>query len=162
MPYGKIPNTTNGFGYISDPNLISSTGKFDPTKSYTDMVQDARSKGINNYDVEFHESADHLQRKNAESDLNFGEVRVLDQDGNIVILPYNKVQGSITYYQPGSFPFGSSTYIPKYEDSVYLSRSTNAIVNTPTYVTSNVGGGFCNKYKADPIQLEQQCNKINN
>jgi hypothetical protein len=72
------------------------------------------------------------------------------------------MQGNITYYQPGSFTYGASSYVPYYEDSVFLSRSNNrAIVNAPAYVTSEANSGFCNYNKSNPDQLELKCNALN-
>lgn len=70
--------------------------------------------------------------------------------------------GNIVYYQPGSFTYGSSSYIPYYEDSVFLSRSNKSIVNTPTYTDESAKGGFCSYYSIQPELLEQKCNQIDN
>jgi hypothetical protein len=68
--------------------------------------------------------------------------------------------GNIVYYQPGSFTYGASSYVPYYEDSVFLSRSNKAIVNAPTYVDTSAKGGFCNYYSTQPEIIEQKCNAI--
>jgi len=70
------------------------------------------------------------------------------------------VKGNIVYYQPGSFKYGPTSYVPYYEDSVYLSRSMNVPVNAPAYVSSAADAGFCNYYKSDPDQLEAKCNAV--
>lgn len=71
------------------------------------------------------------------------------------------VKGNIVYYQPGSFRYGASSYVPYYEDSVYLSRSMNAPVHSPAYYSSSAAdAGFCNYYKSDPDQLEAKCNAV--
>ena len=72
------------------------------------------------------------------------------------------MQGNLTYYQPGSFTYGASSYVPYYEDSVFLSRSNNrAIINAPVYVSSETNSGFCNYHKSNPDQLELKCNALN-
>jgi hypothetical protein len=68
--------------------------------------------------------------------------------------------GNIVYYQPGSYRYGASSYVPYYEDSVFLSRSNKAIVNAPTYVDTSSKGGFCSYYSLQPDLLEQKCNAI--
>ena len=93
------------------------------------------------------------------SDLSFGQVRVIDQYGNVVILPSAPVQSPITYYQPGSFPFGASTYIPKYEDSVYLSRLTQLATTAP-YVSSNAPKGACELNANYPDKQEEYCRTL--
>jgi hypothetical protein len=70
------------------------------------------------------------------------------------------VTGNIVYYQPGSYRYGASSYVPYYEDSVFLSRSNKAIVNSPTYVSSATQGGFCSYYSTQPDILEEKCNAI--
>jgi hypothetical protein len=68
--------------------------------------------------------------------------------------------GNIVYYQPGSFTYTSSSYVPYYEDSVFLSRTNKNIINTPTFVDSSVRGGFCSYYKTQPSAIEQKCNGL--
>jgi hypothetical protein len=123
---------------------------------------DAKTKyNSDNLNMEYH---DDLQATGSNNIYNtkMGSEKVYDVKGNLVDVVSNAVQGKIVYYQPGSYKYGATSYVPYYEDSVFLSRSTNTVVNTPTYVTSNAGGGFCNKYQNDHIKLEQQCNAINN
>jgi len=72
------------------------------------------------------------------------------------------VTGNMVYYQPGSFTYGASSYVPYYEDSVFLSRSNKAIVNAPSYVDTSAKGGFCSYYSLQPDLLEQKCNAIDN
>jgi len=153
LPYGKIPDTTKGWGYIKDPNLISQTGEFEAdTRQYGDIS--------NNYDITFHaDAATIMANDTTSSDLSFGQVRVIDQTGNVVILPSAPVQSPITYYQPGSFPFGASTYIPKYEDSVYLSRLTQLATTAP-YVSSNAPKGVCELNAKFPDKQEEYCRTL--
>lgn len=91
-----------------------------------------------------------------------GTAKVYDVSGNLIDIVSNKVQGNIVYYQPGSYKYGATSYVPYYEDSVYLSRTANTLTNTPIFIPTNVVRGFCNKYKNDSIKLEEQCNAINN
>lgn len=76
--------------------------------------------------------------------------------------PNTNLSGNIVYYQPGSFRYGASSYIPYYEDSVFLTRSNKSIVNTPAYVSSATQGGFCNYYSSQPDMIEEKCNAIDN
>lgn len=70
--------------------------------------------------------------------------------------------GNLVYYKPGSFTYGASSYVPYYEDSVFLSRSNKSIINVPTYVSTSTNGGFCSYYKSQPEILEQKCKQITN
>ena len=76
--------------------------------------------------------------------------------------PNTSLSGNIVYYQPGSFRYGASSYIPYYEDSVFLTRSNQTMVNTPTYVSSATQGGFCSYYNLQPNIIEEKCNAIDN
>jgi hypothetical protein len=114
---------------------------------------------IDNYNVEFHESANEIMNQNRLYDLSFGEVRVLDQTGNLVVLPAAKSQGSVTYYQPGEFPFGASTYIPNYEDSVYLSSIGFRSILGNTNAGRNSCGTMCKAYNDFKLQMDLQCNQ---
>jgi len=110
----QIADASTGYGAIPNPKLNLSAANFNYISSnYRDIAD--------NYDIQFHNDAEEIKRQNDMYDLNFGEMRVKDQNGNILILPKTNSQGSVTYYQPGEFPFGASTYVPNYEDSVYLS-----------------------------------------
>jgi hypothetical protein len=75
--------------------------------------------------------------------------------------------GTVTYNEPGYFRFGPSSYVPNYEDSVYLSRLTNIDWKTPVVdLASTTGisgarlGGFCSFNKTNPTQTELECNKL--
>lgn len=97
----------------------------------------------NNYDTVFHQEFP-------------DQTTTLPADKN------SKLTGNIVYYQPGSFRYGASSYIPYYEDSVFLSRSNKSIVNAPTYISSATQGGFCSYYGTQLDLLEQKCNAVDN
>jgi hypothetical protein len=78
----------------------------------------------NDYTTTYHASAEDIQKQGGMFDSSFGTVMVLDPCGNKVLIPYNPAQSLPIYYTPGSYLYGASTYVPSYEDSVYLSRST--------------------------------------
>jgi len=88
-------------------------------------------------------------------------IATLTANQNYIKIARSNVQGDINYYNPASFRFGtSSTYVPNYEDSVYLSRTTGQstigeILN-PAYML----GGMCDYYKNQPTQLEAACQKL--
>lgn len=152
LPYGKIQDPTKGYGYVGDSHLISQTGQFDfNNTSYKDLAND--------YDINFHQSAEQIMANASASDVKFTQLSVRDQCGNLVQVPYNPLQGTVTYYQPGSFPFGASTYIPKYEDSVYLSRLTNESQAAP-YTPSSGPMGACKMYANLPAKNEEYCRSL--
>jgi hypothetical protein len=110
LPEGKIADKTKGYGMLVNPSLNLTTTAFNyATSNYRDIGR--------NLDVQFHDNEETIKAANA---VDYGDVKVIDQCGNIVILPRPKIQETVTYYKPGEFPFGASTYVPNYEDSVYL------------------------------------------
>jgi len=64
------------------------------------------------------------------------------------------------YYEPGSYTFGASTYVPNYEQSVYLSKTTNLSQTTPLDLTPNNTGGFCAAMQADQLGLDKKCQSL--
>jgi hypothetical protein len=109
----------------------------------------------NNYDVLYHDDPQTFV-----TDASADIIQVRDQSGNMVSLNKTKSQGSITYYEPGTYKFGASSYVPSYEDSVYLSRTSGLSTTKPLENTAAMLGGFCTQNKNDPNKLEDQCNKI--
>jgi hypothetical protein len=70
------------------------------------------------------------------------------------------IQGNTTFYEPGSYIFGAKSFVPSYEDSVFLSRSS--VLNTafPISDATTSGGGFCSFSSAFPDKIERSCNKL--
>lgn len=109
---------------------------------------------------EYHASEQEIKADSDYTEFKNGDIYVRDRTGNVVVLPGPNVQGSTLYYQPGYFQFSSSSYVPNYEDSVYLSKTTglssSSIINPPYNL-----GGICNQYKDQPLLLEEACQKLN-
>lgn len=74
--------------------------------------------------------------------------------------PTGQLGGSPTYYEPGTYKFGSATYVPSYEDSVYLSKTTGQS-SVSTYLDkATMIGGACSYFKDQPDKLEEMCKSI--
>lgn len=141
LRYGQVADVTKGYGIKIDPKLEFQY------YNYREVS--------NNYDVEFHSNEEEIRNRNTE-DINFGEVRVRNQYGNIVILPRVETQSSTTVYQPGEFPFGASNYIPNYEDSVYLSSiGYRSMLGN---VKAKSCAGICQAYNEFKSKMNLQCN----
>ena len=95
-----------------------------------------------------------------------------DQTGKLVEVNYKESNfAPVLYYMPGAYKFGSSAFVPTYEDSVYLSRSTRNAQLLPGADTK-VGlggapinsdaqlGGFCNANENNKVQMEEKCNAM--
>jgi hypothetical protein len=124
---------------------------------YTKKKEDIKYREIeDNYNVQFHDDAETVKKQN---DLKMGEVMVKDQNGNMILLPKAEAQGSVTFYQPGEFPFGASTYVPNYEDSIYLSSVGYRTMLGNTISGNTNCGAICKAYNEFKIQMDLQCEK---
>jgi len=72
----------------------------------------------------------------------------------------NRVNPKPVYYEPGSYTFGASTYVPNYEQSVYLSKTTGLSQTAPLSLTPNNTGGFCSAAKNDKLGLDKKCQSL--
>ena len=150
LQYGQIMDASNGYGAIKNPNLDLYTDKYSgPESGYKDIS--------NNLNAQFHDDIDTIVKQNDMYDLSFGDVRVKDQNGNVYILPRAGSQSSVTYYEPGSFTYSGSVYVPNYEDSVYLgSVSKRSPFGEVKLANCN---GACKAYNEFKFKMEEYCDK---
>ena len=136
IPYGFKTNSA-GTGITLNPlnNVINSPiSQNSPTSNLTDGSMNSLIKyNSNNYNLKYHD------------DLSLN-----DQLGQIKPNPI--------YYQPGTFKYGGSTYVPTYEDSVYLSKT--ALLPTTVSPYKKESSDICNEYKFQPNKLENACNNM--
>lgn len=109
----------------------------------------------NNYNVTYHTDSSGAYQ---DESLGIGYMWVV-KDGKLTAVPFSDVSGTHLYYEPGAYRFGPSSYVPNYEESVYLSKLTKLSTNLP-YSESSSGKGFCEKYKNYPDKLEEICRTI--
>ena len=87
-----------------------------------------------------------------------GVAFVAGPDGKMVALkPTGDLGAGPTYYEPGTYKFGSATYVPSYEDSVYLSKTTGQSSTSSYLDPATMKGGACSYYKNQPEKLEEMC-----
>lgn len=150
LPYGKIPDSTKGWGYKENPNIIITEASMNALTNYRDIS--------NNYDLTFHSSIEEIQRQMGE-DTSQGGAVVVDKDGNRFILPDMNLKNTTLFYEPGSYTYSASTYVPSYEDSVFLSRTTWE-PTVATYESQSLKGGICEANKGRKLDLETACQKL--
>ena len=152
-----------GIGMYAIEGYENSLTKFADVKKNADGIVDAKDErpkyNKDNLYVTYHDSIENIIKLNNSPELDTGTAYVMDKSGNKVALPPIGGNGvSPVYYTPGSYKFGASTYVPNYEDSVYLSKTTGESSSTPIQPAA-VAQGFCKAYEKMPEKLEEECIK---
>ena len=151
LKYGEIADNKVGYGKTGNPRINQNTTNFNyNTSNYRDNVKD-------NYNAEFHDKMEDIVKQNKMYDLRFDLTRVIDQCGNMVSLPKTMSQGSVTYYQPGEFPFGAAKYVPNYEDSVYLSSLGYRTMFGNGNASGSSCGAMCKAYNDFKTKMDKYC-----
>ena len=138
IPYGfKLNSSKTGITLDPHTNIINAPiAQNSPTSNLSDASANSLIKyNSNNYNVKYHD-----------------DISMNDYLGG--------VQPKPIYYSPGAFKYGGASYVPNYEDGVYLSKSTflpKPISYNKNSVHSNA---ICDKYKYEPEQLENACNSL--
>ena len=110
-----------------------------------------------NLDITYHADATSILNNSTNSSMLSDTIISYDASGKQILIPKN-IEGPAIYYEPGSFRFGASTYVPNYADSIYLSKITGEANTGKYYSTAATLGGQCEYYKDSPIKLEEVCN----
>jgi hypothetical protein len=142
-----MPNPTPNIFSTTNAGTQNATGtyRYDP----------------DSYNTLYHES-DHdlLKQENGTLDISLNQYYILDNSGNPKLISKTMTQGNSTYYVPGTYLYSKSNYVPTYEESVFLSKSSNQ----PTYEilqnTADMQGGFCKEYENHPVEKEKKCNTM--
>ena len=127
---GVIPD---GYYKISATKMKKIPFGYTTNDDKTELI--FKSYDTNNYDVLYHDTEESIKYQSGIYGTSIGTTMVLDPCGNKVLIPYSKPQGFPTYYNPGSYKYGANTYVPNYEDSVYLSKMNNV---TPKIQYTNI------------------------
>jgi len=107
---------------------------------------------------EYHDSVNSLIENDPR--LKKNKMYVRGKDGKLIEVPWTGKQTDINYNEPGYFRYQPSTFVPNYEDSVYLSRLTGYSTTQPIQDTASKMGGFCEYHKHSPIKIEEECGKL--
>lgn len=110
--------------------------------------------------IQYHKTDEELMQESQPTDVQFGTTNIYDQTGNLIPYPSSSVQGSITYYTPGAYPYGTQNYVPNYEESVFLSKLTGQSQTMPIYNTAKMLGGFCSYFQTQSTEKEKICNQL--
>ena len=89
------------------------------------------SKGLNNLDIEYHDSAEKIA-KDTGYGLDVGVVWLYDPiQKKKIAVARPAIQNSATYYEPGTYTYGGSKYVPNYTESVLLSTTNDYMTKNP-------------------------------
>ena len=126
-------------------------------KSLAEEVAKREAQYKNSYydNIQYHESEDAIRA--ASPGEGTGIAYVIDKDGNRVGLGKASTQPDQLYYTAGSFPFGSASYVPKYDDAVYLSKLTGETTASLLEGTAAMKGGFCTQEANNKLALDEKC-----
>lgn len=86
-----------------------------------------------------------------------GEMWIKDTNGNLKKVQYNDLSNTTLYYPSGSYVFNPPSYVPNYEESVFLSKFTNL---QPVIDISYQEYNICNNTITSKIDREQKCNSL--
>jgi hypothetical protein len=184
----KMDASVKASDFIIDKGPVSNTTVKDFRKLFTSVTEDPEIKKIfennpslnqifsrirnnpeiiENAAVRLKTEIEAVNNKTLTDDLIAKISAVVEKTDYIKTLNVTDKLGTVTYNEPGYFRFGPSSYVPNYEDSVYLSRLTNVDWRTPVVdFASPVGnsgaklGGFCSFNKSNPSQIETECGKL--
>lgn len=109
-----------------------------------------------NYDITYHDEPSGKD----EGDAGVGKMWIRSKSGELVSVPYSDVKNRTLYYEPGSYRFGPSSYVPNYAESVYLSKLTNEPTTSIVHDFSSQKSGFCKSTMHSMIEREQKCNQL--
>jgi hypothetical protein len=161
-PSGYVQQVPYGYDVSNNQRSIIPKTKSSLYSYYADPGINKPSQSgykYNDYNVQYHDDVETIT-KNA-NDKNTGVVWVV-KDGQLTSLPQTDpaAKGEMLYYQPGSYKYGAASYVPGYEDSVFMSKLTRQSYAKPITDTASMLGGICAQYRSSPDQLEEACGKL--
>lgn len=136
-------------------------------KNYLIFNPDITEYAFSRFDSEFDPTNvetvyhDEVVAKKEELNDQLGKYYSFDANGQLVREENTDASFSpVLYYVPGVYKYGSSNYVPNYEDSVYLSRTTRLPQSSPVYNTAGMLGGFCTQHKGNNFAIEEKCQSL--
>jgi hypothetical protein len=78
-----------------------------------------------NLDVTYHDSIDNIIATVNGPTLQNYDKTIINQDGETVNITLSETLGNVLYSEPGTYKYGLQSYVPSYEDSIFLSKTYN-------------------------------------
>ena len=111
-----------------------------------------------NFDLTYH--ADPTKQTQPDSSTaGVGQMWV-DISGSLVAIPYSDISNTTLYNSSGSYTFNPASYVPNYEESVFLSKLTNQPTTSETHNLATNQNGFCASTKSSTIDQDAKCNAL--
>jgi hypothetical protein len=166
LPYSKEPYANKAMNYgsaqesntptpPSTTNIYSGTSNSVDTKPTDNSINASPESKYDsdNYNVQYHTdpslNTDSLAPENG---------TWVNQNGSIVFIDWKNQPSYVTYYTSGAYPYGASSYVPTYEESVYLSKTTGQSTLGNPYPSATTLKGFCENNP--PGSVEQMCGAL--
>jgi len=111
-----------------------------------------------NFDLTYHADPT-KQEQPDESYAGAGKMWV-KIDGSLVAVPYSDVSNTTLYNSSGSYTFNPASYVPNYEESVFLSKLTNQSTVAETHNLATNQNGFCASTQTSTIERDAKCNAL--
>jgi len=158
-----------GVYFINIQEGMTSSSSTDKNSLYTysptmnnDASLNITKYDSNNFNIQYHDNLTDIQAQGYANDSSINTIKFHDMStGNTIAVPVSEIQGNVTYYEPGTYRFGASSYVPSYEDSVYLSKTTGVSQVGKLYNTASMMAGFCSQNKNNTDKLEESCRALN-
>jgi isocitrate dehydrogenase len=78
-----------------------------------------------NLDITYHDSIDNIIATVNGPTLQNYDKTIINQDGESVNITLSETLGNVLYSEPGTYKYGLPSYVPSYEDSIFLSKTYN-------------------------------------
>jgi hypothetical protein len=115
------------------------------------------SYNSDNFDITYH--ADPIPKTENGEFSGAGKMWV-DISGTLVAIPYSDVSNTTLYYSSGDYIYNSASYVPNYEESVFLSSLTNLPTTSKVHDTADTQSGFCQATESSVLERESKCNAL--
>jgi hypothetical protein len=140
-------------------NSRNAVNEYQDSKNYYkfDTSNNKYNSIVNNLNIEYHD--DYLEEKDKYGNPS-GTSYIVDNKGNTTAILPTGLGVKPIYYNPEDYVYGSTKYVPNYEDSVYLSRTSNSYNKNINEKTTSTNDSVCNYYKNYPDKLENACQRM--
>lgn len=137
---------------------ITPTGKYSEDEmKCTNVIDIYKEKGEFKQNSLTYDSANMDDYKTINPELRGSEKEAKQVNFDVSL---NLIDPNPVYYEPGSFPFASTGFLPTYEDSIYLSKTTNLSQVAPITKAPYLQGGFCTQYANDDQTRNAKCSTL--